>query len=224
MTMNSPQSLLTLHSVASSTSNSSLTPTQTAELMREVGLKCISFNGIPAQSTCSAPSATASPLPSNRPSAPVHPRTLPSNASDIVRRGRDLWDSIYRPFEDKLVSKLALSHPNLPVHILSAHYGTLLSDPPDNTKLPLPVPVGRILTSLIAISCLRAQTGVGPQVLSHVFGLRKAFEDGARRARRRYKEGSGWRVRRAVGGCWRVWMRLWGRLEGGRGVRLRLGS
>lgn len=31
---------------------------------------------------------------------------------------------------------------------------------------------------MIAIACLRAQTGVGPQVLSHVFGLRKAAEDG----------------------------------------------
>lgn len=42
----------------------------------------------------------------------------------------------------------------------------------------MPVHVGRILTSLIALACLRAQSGVGPQVLSHVFGLRKAFEDG----------------------------------------------
>lgn len=32
---------------------------------------------------------------------------------------------------------------------------------------------------MVAISCLRAQTGVGPQVTSHVFGLRKAFEDGS---------------------------------------------
>jgi hypothetical protein len=40
------------------------------------------------------------------------------------------------------------------------------------------VRAGRVLTSLIAIACLRAQTGVGPQVLSHVFGLRKAFDDG----------------------------------------------
>ena len=38
--------------------------------------------------------------------------------------------------------------------------------------------MGRITTSLIAITCLRAQQGVGPQVLSHVFGLRKAWEDG----------------------------------------------
>lgn len=28
------------------------------------------------------------------------------------------------------------------------------------------------------MACLRAQSGVGPQVVSHVFGLRKAFEDG----------------------------------------------
>lgn len=32
---------------------------------------------------------------------------------------------------------------------------------------------------MVAIACLRAQTGVGPQVLSHVFGLRKAVEQGA---------------------------------------------
>ena len=29
----------------------------------------------------------------------------------------------------------------------------------------------------MAVACLRAQTGVGPQVTSHVFGLRKAYED-----------------------------------------------
>lgn len=35
------------------------------------------------------------------------------------------------------------------------------------------------MTSIVAVACLRAQTGVGPQVLSHVFGLRKALEDGS---------------------------------------------
>lgn len=29
----------------------------------------------------------------------------------------------------------------------------------------------------MGISCLRAQTGVGPQVISHLFGLRKAISD-----------------------------------------------
>jgi hypothetical protein len=39
-----------------------------------------------------------------------------------------------------------------------------------------------VLTSLVAVACLRAQTGVGPQVTSHIFGLRKAYEDGSHRA------------------------------------------
>lgn len=39
-----------------------------------------------------------------------------------------------------------------------------------------------MLTSIIAVACLRAQTGVGPQVTSHVFGLRKAFADGSYKA------------------------------------------
>jgi len=36
-----------------------------------------------------------------------------------------------------------------------------------------------VLTSIVAIAGLRAQTGVGPQVTSHVYGLRKAYEDGS---------------------------------------------
>lgn len=68
-----------------------------------------------------------------------------------------------------------MSHPDLPVHILECHYGGLLSDPSENATR---ANVGRVLTSVVAISCLRAQTGVGPQVTSHIFGLRKAFEDG----------------------------------------------
>lgn len=39
-----------------------------------------------------------------------------------------------------------------------------------------------MLTSIVAVACLRSQTGVGPQVTSHVFGLRKAFEDGSAKA------------------------------------------
>ena len=39
-----------------------------------------------------------------------------------------------------------------------------------------------MLTSLVAVACLRAQTGVGPQVTSHIFGLRKAVEDGTWKA------------------------------------------
>jgi hypothetical protein len=42
MTMNSPDSLLQLHRIATASSDK----VATAELMREVGLKCISFNSI----------------------------------------------------------------------------------------------------------------------------------------------------------------------------------
>lgn len=84
--------------------------------------------------------------------------------------------------DQKLEAKLAEAHPDLPVHILGSHYGPLLSDPPAGDRNGNGLgSVGRSLTSVVAIACLRAQTGVGPQVLSHVFGLRKAVEQGAHR-------------------------------------------
>ena len=45
MTMNSPASLTSLHSFASAGGNNKLA-IKNAELMREVGLKCIGFNGV----------------------------------------------------------------------------------------------------------------------------------------------------------------------------------
>jgi hypothetical protein len=75
-----------------------------------------------------------------------------------------------------LFDKLAESHPDLPVHILHANYGALLSDPVRERATG--TSAGRVLTSIVAVACLRAQSGVGPQVTSHVFGLRKAIEDG----------------------------------------------
>ena len=73
------------------------------------------------------------------------------------------------------------------MHILNSHYGPLLSDPEDRAGGL--AKVGRALTSIVAISCLRAQTGVGPQVLSHVFGLRKALEDGSFAAEKKTEDG-----------------------------------
>lgn len=178
MTMNSPDALLRLHEVATS-SGSQSQKVYAAELMREVGLKCISFNGIPRTINCLG--AFYSGLPTEISSAlsraPTRNLTA-SNLSSTLRQGSSLWDSIYHPFSAKLTNKLAHSHPDLPVHIHEGHYATLLSDPPRSSGTEYPARTGRVLTSLIAIACLRAQTGVGPQVLSHVFGLRKAFEDG----------------------------------------------
>lgn len=183
-TLNAPDALPVLHEVATassahdSSSSSSDAAVRTAELIREVGLKCISFNGIPRSINCL--NAFHAALP-----AEVKSRleTQPSRAPDETTRprGRALWNSVYAPFEDKLVTKLATSHPDLPVHILNSHYGPLLSEPAAEKRGNLAA-TGRVLTSVIAIACLRAQTGVGPQVLSHVFGLRKAIEDGSYKA------------------------------------------
>ncbi|KAK4247140.1 hypothetical protein C7999DRAFT_32409 [Corynascus novoguineensis] len=199
-TLNSPASLLALHELVPSLTDGALPPLTAAELIREIGLKCISFNGIPRTINClgafragllesSSSGVTAEDLARRSASRAV----TSDNATAVADRGRALWRSVYTPFDEKLVSKLADSHPDLPVHILGSHYGPLLSDPP---ALPVnsennggagghpPPPaavVGRTLTSVVAIACLRAQTGVGPQVLSHVFGLRKGVEQGAHR-------------------------------------------
>lgn len=173
MTMNSPESLAALYQLAASTSPNNV---QTAELIREVGLKCISFNGIPRTINClgafkaSLPDSVSAQLSRSPTRAPT-----PDNIAGISQRGHALWDSIYRPFEKKLYDRLSDSHPDLPVHILHANYGALLSDPQRQTGAS----AGRVLTSIVAVACLRAQTGVGPQVTSHVFGLRKALEDGS---------------------------------------------
>ncbi|KAK4192137.1 hypothetical protein QBC35DRAFT_511875 [Podospora australis] len=180
-TLNSPSSLVSLHSVASS-ATPLLTPLAVAELIREVGLKCISFNGIPRTINCLGAfkeSLDINPWAknlANQPTRGVSPENLPG----VKQRGVDLWTSVYTPFHQKLYEKLGTSHPDLPVHILNSHYGPLLADPsdkdvPERKKLGY---VGRNLTSVVAVACLRAQTGVGPQVLSHVYGLRKGIAQG----------------------------------------------
>lgn len=151
-------------------------PVYAAELMREVGLKCIGFNGIPRTINClnafkdGLPEQIQQALASRQPCRHLSS----SNIEDTVARGRWLWNSIYSPVTDKLIKKLASSHPDLPVYIVESAYGALFTDPPREKG---PSRVGRVLMSIVAVACLRAQTGVGPQVVSHVFGLRKAYED-----------------------------------------------
>lgn len=122
-----------------------------------------------------------------------------TNIEDSKRRGRDLWDSIYRPFENKLVARLAASHPDLPIHIINSEYGLLFADPPRQS--PPGQCVGRIATSIVAVACLRAQTGVGPQVTSHLFGLRKALDDGSWQNDNQNEEGAKW-LASDEGGIW----------------------
>ncbi|KAF1822250.1 uncharacterized protein K489DRAFT_236954 [Dissoconium aciculare CBS 342.82] len=199
MTMNSPDSLLELYRLASmpehQTGDSRNHPLLVAELMREAGLKCIGLNGIPRTINMlgafynGLPNAVQKDLQKRQPRRKLSSSTI----KPTTTRGNALWDSIYHPVTDKLTRKLAQSHPDLPIFIIEGAYGALFSDPPhsnDNRNTttsssttsastePSPPNIGRVLTSVLAIACLRAQTGVGPQIVSHVFGLRKAFEDG----------------------------------------------
>lgn len=120
-TLNSPDALSILHGIAAAERGGSQTAqVRTAEFIREVGLKCISFNGIPRTINClnafhaSLPRDVTSKL-TTEPS-----RTLKADNVEAVKaRGRGLWDSIYAPFEDKLVDKLGTSHPDLPPSPLS---------------------------------------------------------------------------------------------------------
>ncbi|PHH74661.1 hypothetical protein CDD80_2942 [Ophiocordyceps camponoti-rufipedis] len=172
LTLDSPESVAELYSVASSRHN----PYEVALLMREIGLKCISFSGIPR--TINALFALRAALP------PDVAQRLPlvdnrqlslDNFQPTVTRGQRLFYSVYGPLSDRLVHRLLLAHPALPAYVLDGHYGALLSDP---SGTPEEFPVGRLLTSVVAVACLRAQPGSGLQLLSHVHGLRQAYLDG----------------------------------------------
>ena len=164
--------------------------TQTAELIREVGLKCMSFNGVPRTINCLNTFYASLPRPVTD-SLATSPSRAPSadNIAQVLQRGRQLFDSIYSPVHDRLYNKLARAHPDLPIVILSCHYGMALADPPPSADVAADAGdsgglarLGRMLTSLVAVSCLRAQTGVGLQLHSHMLGLQKGVADGTYRA------------------------------------------
>ncbi|KAF2265250.1 hypothetical protein CC78DRAFT_515764 [Lojkania enalia] len=199
MTMNSPNSLTELHGVASA-EKPVAEATKSAELMREVGLKCMGFNGVPRTINClNAFRAALPPSVANNLTTRSTRTPSDSNIEEAKNRGHALWASIYRPFETKLVEKLAHAHPDLPVHIINSEYGLLFADPPREAAPGQRV--GRIATSVAAVACLRAQTGVGPQVTSHLFGLRKALDDGTWKDDVQNEEGARW-LSSDDGGVW----------------------
>ncbi|KAK4217440.1 hypothetical protein QBC37DRAFT_307878 [Rhypophila decipiens] len=175
-TLNSPTALPILHHVVKE--QTYLKTPEAAELIREVGLKCISFNGIPRTINCLHGLREYGEREGWWQTLEKKPTRglTPENVESVNERGRALWQSIYTPLDEKLYTILGKSHPDLPVYINGAHYGPLLSDPAERGKLAT---VGRCLTSVVAVACLRAQGGVGPQVLSHVYGLLKAVQQGA---------------------------------------------
>lgn len=103
----------------------------------------------------------------------------PEMLGDVHRAANELWDDIYNPHSAKLLQILGRSHPDLPVFIVEGEYGPLFSNPPfsptEGTEEPI-WSVNRLRTSLVAVSSLRAQGGVAPQVTSHIWGLLKAVD------------------------------------------------
>lgn len=123
----------------------------------------------------------------------THRQPTPENVAAADGRGKALWDNIYQPYSDKLIAKLGESHPDLPVHILHAHYGHMFADPLN--KFPAGhFKVGRVLTSVVAMSCLKAQQGVAAQLTSHVYGLKKSLQEGSGAEIEEPMKGQGWLV------------------------------
>lgn len=181
VTLNSPGSLASLHRFAAGSSLQLQDRLDRAQLMREVGLKCIGFIGIPKvinnlaalRKAVDEDQELASALPTE-PRRKLSGQDIPA----VQSAAKAMWDDIYQPHHDKLIKILGHSNPDLPVFILDGEYGPLFSPPHTfrgNKAQPEPTwEVNRLRTSLVAIAALRAQGGVGPQVTSHVWGLMKA--------------------------------------------------
>ncbi|GAA5897570.1 uncharacterized protein JCM6883_006740 [Sporobolomyces salmoneus] len=199
VTLNSPATLCALYSYATkdlepnNQAERTRKATQVAAILREAGLKSISFSGIPrAINSLGALRSHLEPEIAERLSTQPLREQSPSTVSTVSKSAHSLWKSIYQPHDAKLLSKLGESHPDLPVHILSSHYGPLLADPFVRAPTDGHAKIGRVLTSVVAIACLRAQGGVGPQVTSHVFGLRKSLEPNSGAELEEKVEGQEW--------------------------------
>lgn len=216
VTLDSPNSLQALHRHVSPTSLGLAQRVERACLMREVGLKCIGFIGIPKVINQLAALRSAVDEDAQLKHAlPTEPRRkiTPKDTEAVQRAAYALWDDIYTPVSDRLITILGHSHPDLPVFIIDGEYGPLFSLPSSFSSDPAvqhepPWEVNRLRTSLVAIACLRAQGGVGPQVTSHVWGLLKAAKsirsDDEHRQGLQWlasEEGALWAVRMIDGLC-----------------------
>ncbi|KAG8996437.1 hypothetical protein FRB90_012737 [Tulasnella sp. 427] len=147
-------------------------------IMREAGLKCSVLTGIPKviNTLGALREAVDQEVKAKLDASQLSQRD--ASAQQTTRDcGAALFESIYSPHTEKLLKKLGRSHPDFPGFIIEHAYGGVLSNPspePSSTaafETPL---ISRTLTSALAVACLRAQGGVGPQLTSHVFGLLKA--------------------------------------------------
>jgi len=172
---NSPSSIGHLYRYATSVDGNNPTLKDRlakAACMRESALKGSIFVGVAM--TINAMAALTEAL---EPDVKAELRTTPlptrqlneGTVNIISERGQALWRSIYEPHADKLLNKLGGYHPDFPLFILGA-YGTVFT--PQGTSDP--GDLSRTDSSLVGIATLRALGGVGPQLVSHVYGLMKA--------------------------------------------------
>jgi hypothetical protein len=113
----------------------------------------------------------------------------PANTEELLQRGRALWDSIYEPHADKLYHKLHSYHPDLMCESHASPFGlnvlvicdaAFIMQSYGAVLAPLPAGadqqgnLSRTLSSVVGTACLRAEGGVEPQLVSHIFGLLKA--------------------------------------------------
>ncbi|PYH89269.1 hypothetical protein BO71DRAFT_363789 [Aspergillus ellipticus CBS 707.79] len=175
ITLNSGPALSILFNVATKDTPSISDRVLAAETIREIGLKCIPFNGMPR--TINALRAFQADLPEEIVAEMnQEPRRglTQNNIHRTNKRGRKLWDQVHRPRAAQRYNHYAKLHPDLPVVVVENHFGALLSDPGRKPGAS----VGRLTMSVIAIACLRAQLGTGSQLHEHVLGLKKAVVDG----------------------------------------------
>ncbi|KAF9469068.1 hypothetical protein BDZ94DRAFT_1245287 [Collybia nuda] len=154
-----------------------------AALMRESALKSVIFVGVPRVILSLVALHEALDDEVRNALRTESRRTATSENIELVKmRGRHLWNSIYAPHADKLHDKLGSYHPDFISFIIQS-YGSVLSPLPGSLKSysdmsslndPDQGNLSRALGSVVGIATLRAEGRVGPQLISHTFGLLKA--------------------------------------------------
>jgi hypothetical protein len=157
--------------------------------MRDAALKCAPFAGLPPALNAlralraALPPAVVERLPRRPAAQPLLAEAPGEDVRALVARGRRLWRGVYGRHDEALLRRLGEAHPALPLAVVAGSYGLVLADPGGPHCRPTSPGeeawwVGRVRTSLVAVACLRAQRGAGPQLVSHVYGLRNAFAEG----------------------------------------------
>lgn len=145
-----------------------------AALIREAALKSSIFVGVPRTilSLAGLMEALEDDVKGQLRNT-THPDRAASaeNIDNVTTRGKELWKSIYEPHAVKLHDKLGSYHPDFISFIIQA-YGAVLAPLPGGESEQ--GNLSRALGSVVGTACLRAEGRVGPQLISHVFGLLKA--------------------------------------------------